>query len=316
MGRGEELARLEALLGAGGTVAIAAAAGLGGVGKTALARQYVQVYGAAYPGGIWWLEGRETVGDRVAAVLVEAQILGWGAVPDTVTTDAQRMGWFYGQWLARFPVGDRLVIWDDGADFQAIRPLLPMDPRFKVLITTRYQWGPPVRRLDLDPLPRSDAFRLLRQLVGDDQRLGREVPQAKALCRWLGYLPLAVELVGRYLALRPTVTLAKTLERLEAQRLEARALNQLPEEMAYQDTVQAAFELSWQTLTAPERELLGALSLFGLAPIPMDLIRGALAGWDEEDLEDGLAGLVRRSLVSVALNPGMKGRGRAPVPTL
>ena len=295
VGRGEELARLRRLLGQPGLVAIAAAAGLGGVGKTALARQYVGRYRADYPAGIWWL----APGDRVGNLVIEAEILGWGAPPDNLQTDQQRAQWVYQQWLERFPEGSRLVVWDDGQKFKDIRPFLPSDPRFQVLLTTRSKWGDPVWRLDLDTLPRSDAFRLLRTLMGDDDRLRQELPAAKALCAWLGYLPLALELMGRYLAVRPGVTLAKTLERLEQQRLAARALSNVPEEMEYQYTVQAAFELSWQTLTEPERELLGALSLFALAPIPMDLIRGALADWDEEDLEDGLAGLVGRSLVSV-----------------
>ncbi|KKI98395.1 hypothetical protein PROH_19575, partial [Prochlorothrix hollandica PCC 9006 = CALU 1027] len=292
---------LEALLGAGGTVAIAAAAGLGGVGKTALARQYVGRYRADYPAGMWWLEP----GDRVGGLVIEAEILGWGAPPETLTTDQQRAQWVYQQWLERFPEGSRLLVWDDGEKFNEIRPFLPSDPRFQVLLTTRSKWGQPVRRLDVDTLPPSDAFRLLRTLMGDDERLRREVPQAKALCQWLGYLPLALELVGRYLAVRPGVTLAKTLERLEQQRLAARSLSNVPEEMEYQYTVQAAFELSWQTLAAPEQALLGALSLFGLAPIPGDLIQSALPGWDEEDLEDGLAALVGRSLVSLPSASGV-----------
>lgn len=51
VGRGEELARLRRLLGEPGAVAIAAA-GLGGVGKTALAREYVRRYREDYPAGI------------------------------------------------------------------------------------------------------------------------------------------------------------------------------------------------------------------------------------------------------------------------
>lgn len=118
------------LLGAGGTVAIAAAAGLGGVGKTELARQYVDRYRHLYPAGIWWLDRSDRVGD----VLIGAQLRGWGEPPDQVTTDPQRMKWFYDRWLSQLPHGDRLLVWDDGENFGTIKPLLPVDVRFKVLI--------------------------------------------------------------------------------------------------------------------------------------------------------------------------------------
>jgi len=75
-------------------VAIAAAAGMGGVGKTALARAYVREHTADYPGGIWWLRVREV--DLVSEILAIAAFFGW-EVPDLPRTE-QQVAWCWQQW--------------------------------------------------------------------------------------------------------------------------------------------------------------------------------------------------------------------------
>ncbi|MBC6418766.1 MAG: tetratricopeptide repeat protein, partial [Prochloron sp. SP5CPC1] len=302
VGRKGELEELERLLESHGTVAIAAAAGMGGVGKTELVRQYVKQRKKKYSGGIWWLER----GDRVGQILVNNSLCRWPAPPDNLVKDRDKVRWVYEQWLERFPHGERLLVWDDEEDFRHVKELLPQDGRFRVLLTTRKRWGPPVQRLDLDVLPPSAAFRLLRRLVNDDNRIKEEVAAARALCKWLGYLPLGLELVGRYLAPRPHLTLAKTLERLKQKRLKAKAVGgEVREEMGYRNNVAAAFELSWATLKPSTHILAGALSLFALAPIPLHLIQAALPDWDEEDLEEELdEKLVHLSLLSTESQTG------------
>jgi hypothetical protein len=66
-------------------------------------------------------------------------------------------------------------------------------------MTTRSHFGSPVQEVQLDVLSEAEALELLRVLVQDD-RVDQEIDRAKQLCKWLGYLPLGVELVGRYLA--------------------------------------------------------------------------------------------------------------------
>ena len=231
-------------------MAIAAAAGMGGVGKTKLAQQYIRLHREDYGAGIWWLE-------RVGQILRNGLFCGWPEPPDNLVEEGDKVRRVYNQWLEQFPEGERLLVWDDEEDFGKVRALLPQDRRFRVLLTTRKRWGPPVQRLDLDVLPRSYAFRLLRRLVNDDNRIRGEVPAAKALCKWLGYLPLGLKLVGRYLAVRPNLTLAKTLERLEKKRLKARAVSTVPEEIPYLNNLAAAFDLSWETLDQTARTLGG-----------------------------------------------------------
>ena len=274
---------------------------MGGIGKTALAQQYVREAKEEYPGGRWYFKLREQslVTQLVSAA---ATIFGW-ELPDGLSDDRARAQWCYEQWCRRYP-GTRLLLLDDVQQYGAVRDFLPNDESFRVLMTSRQRFGKPVDRLDLGVLPLDEAMALLTQLIDDSERVSRQQAEAESLCEWVGRLPLGVELIARYLALHPNVTFAKLQERLNRKRLEARALNQAPEEVAYEQLqdyeapIKAAFELSWQDLAPQAKTLMGLLSVFAVAPIPQELIAGALPEWEEEDLEEQLdTVLVQRNLL-------------------
>ncbi|NES00600.1 MAG: tetratricopeptide repeat protein, partial [Symploca sp. SIO1B1] len=127
-------------------------------------------------------------------------------------------------------------------------------------------------------------------------RIEAELADAKKLCRWLGYLPLGLELVGRYLDQRQRLSLAEMLVRLAKKTLTHKSLDEPKDEMTAKLGVKAAFELSWEALDSkPEAQQLGCfLSLFAMAPIPGDLVEKGLPEWDSEDVED--AGVVLEEL--------------------
>ncbi len=122
-----------------------------------------------------------------------------------------------------------------------------------------------------------------------DLRLLQEVADlatAKQICAWLGYLPLGVELVGRYWARKPGLTIAKLWERLQAQKLAAKALLDTESGMTASLGVTAAFELSWQALAESAQQLAAVLSLFALVEIPWRLVEQCLPEDDAEELEE------------------------------
>lgn len=91
-------------------------------------------------------------------------------------------------------------------------------------------------------------------------------------------LPEGLELVGRYLAGKPGTTLATLWQRLQAQRLAAKALLAAePEMMTATLGVTAAFELSWQDLTPAAQEVGKLLSVFAGAEIPWGLVQACLS---------------------------------------
>ncbi|MDF5729581.1 MAG: NB-ARC domain-containing protein [Rhizonema sp. PD38] len=265
VGRQYELTLLRDRLQLAGTVALTAVAGMGGVGKTELAIQYVKKYEYDYPGGICWLSARES--DLAANIVQFAQLYMNLEVPQQdfrgrALSLTEQVEWCWQHWQP--PEGVALIILDDVTDIASCRDFLPKANRHRVLMTTRWRnLNPNLEEISLDLLSPQEALQLLTALVGN-KRVQKEQLAAQELCEWLGYLPLGLELVGRYVAKKPpNYKLAQMLERLEAQRLENEAINRSSSGMQQslstaQSGILAAFELSWQKLT-PATQLIAAL---------------------------------------------------------
>jgi tetratricopeptide (TPR) repeat protein len=289
------LVAVDALLRANQRVNIAAAVGMGGVGKTELALQYALRAGDGFPGGVCWLDGRLPLAPQMVDF---AQIHLGLTVPEEVENP---LAWCCQRWPGNEPV---LMVVDDVQDYGALKPLLPGNPRFRVLLTTRQGILPPGQRLALEVLVPGAALDLLRSLVGPE-RIAAELSEAEALCEWVGRLPLGLELVGYYLSLRPELTIERLLERLAAKQLTAKALVDTYPAMTAELGVAAAFELSWEPLSAEAKLVAAALGLFAAAPIRWRWVEETLTGqedegWDEETLEDAQAELLRVHFLQVS----------------
>ncbi|MGD1717627.1 tetratricopeptide repeat protein, partial [Dapis sp. BLCC M172] len=271
MGRERELDELHKLLKNNQRVAVVSVSGIGGVGKTELSRRYARANKSAYPGGICWLE--------VPAENVGIQILRFAQnnlqliLPEDEDLQGRlRYCWQY------WSEGEALLIYNDVTDYKSqVKPFLPPDlSRFRVLLTTRKHFGKKeFRELPLDVLPPLLAMDLLRSIIGRD-RILMEPQEAKAreLLKWLGYLPLAIELVGRYLdeywesLNRDNLALTKMLQRLQRKSLEHQAMS-ANELINYPHGVAEAIALSWDKLDENTQEISLWLGLFALAPIPL-----------------------------------------------
>ncbi len=291
VGRDDQIKALHERLAKGNMVAITAIQGMGGVGKTELARQYALQYQTAYPGGVCWLQARDLdVASQIVEFAIEKLHLD---PPENLELKAQ-VAYCWSHWPGAARV---LVVYDDVTDYARVAEALPPQAeRFRLLMTTRrQQLAVTVQPFAIDVLTEAAALELLRQIVGAE-RTEAELETAKAICEWVGYLPLGLELVGQYLRQRD-VSFAVLLERLESQRTEARALKTAHPGMTAKRGVIAAFELSWQLVDDEAQQLACWLSLFALAPIPWEVVELPIAEAEREDWEEGRDALVNLSLL-------------------
>ncbi len=270
VGREAELEQIHQQLQQQSTVAISAISGMGGIGKTELALQYARKHcrEGSYPGGLCWIRAREEVGTQIISFVRSCLDL----TPPEDLELVEKVRWCWRRWRD----GAALLIFDDVQKYEEIESFLPpQESRFKVLMTSRSNFGASVQNLQLDVLSEAKALELLRSLV-QDQRVDREIERSKELCAWLGYLPLGVELVGRYLAEDLDLSVQELWRELQADRIEAEALKQVEAGMTAALGVLAAFELSWQKLSVETQQVAAVLSLFALVEMPWRLVEQCL----------------------------------------
>jgi hypothetical protein len=273
VGREDALLTLHNQLQQGNLVAISAIAGMGGVGKTELAIQYAEKYEEVYQGGLCWLFARsENIGTQIVSF---AQAQMGLKVPEGLDKVDDQVAFCWRNWRS----GDVLVILDDVVSYPIVEPYLPpKDARFKVLMTTRLKFGSPIQMLPLEVLSLEQSLELLGSIIGQE-RIDQEPEIAATLCTWLEYLPLGLELVGRYLVALPELSLSTLLFRLQEKAKIRQALRHKSLDVEQETLtstaklgVEAAFNLSWELLEEGSQHLGKLLSLFAPAPIPWELV--------------------------------------------
>ncbi|MGW0598666.1 FxSxx-COOH system tetratricopeptide repeat protein [Streptomyces sp. NPDC002776] len=157
--------------------------GMGGVGKTLLAVEYLYRHLGDYD-LVWWISAERTA--QIALSLVElAPRLGLEAGSDatwsvTAVLEALRRGEPYDNWL---------LVFDNADSPEAVRPYFPSGGPGNILVTSRNpQWASVAKPLEVDVFRREESMELLRRrgpVITDDE--------ADRLAEALGDLPLAVE---------------------------------------------------------------------------------------------------------------------------
>jgi len=296
------LARLNEIFCSSRGAVISAVAGMGGIGKTQLAAKYATDYQQNFPGGVCWLNGR--TGDLSTQIVVKAefdlQLKGLDAAKEQFVQPEALVQWCWQHWQPE--TGLVLVVLDDVADWAVCRAYVPTGDRFRVLVTTRQQnLLTNYETIALDVLQLQEAHSLLASLE-KYRRVERDPGTAAALCRALGYLPLAIELVGCYLASDPYLTLNQVMASLHEKGMQDPALER-PEnyEIVAERGVRAAFELSWATLEPEAQQVARLLSYFALDWIEWDLAEQVMQVVEGEGYSFGSwkARLVNSSLVEV-----------------
>ncbi|MEN3358329.1 MAG: hypothetical protein V7637_2311 [Mycobacteriales bacterium] len=255
-----------------GPAAICAVVGCGGVGKTALAVRAAHRLAGEFPDGQLYanLRGYGPGPPLPPGLLLERFARGLGVPAADIPAEPDEAAALYRSVLDGRRV---LIVLDNAARAEQVRPLLPGTPGCRVLVTSRDRLAPLValdgaRRLDLDVLTRPEAVALLTQLVGEG-RLGPRPADAVELVELCARLPLAVRIAAAGVVDHPDRGVADHLARLRA----GDVLSQLALDGDERAAIRANVDLSYDRLDADGQRLFRRL---GLVPGP-DFTAGAAA---------------------------------------
>jgi tetratricopeptide (TPR) repeat protein/transcriptional regulator with XRE-family HTH domain len=256
-GRRQELEQLaKSAITAGGVVSIHAIGGMAGVGKTAFAVHAAHRLADRFPGGQVFLRlhghtpGQQPVdpADALASLLLTV-----GVPPVQIPPGLEERSALWRDRVAGKPL---LIVLDDAASSEQVRPLLPGAGGNLVLVTSRRHLSAldDATAVSLDTLPPDEAGALLARLAAR-AALSSGDAAVMEIARLCGFLPLAIGMVARQLRHHPAWTAAGRAAELAS----ARDRLQLMETENL--SVAAAFDLSYAVLNEDRQRLFRRLGL-------------------------------------------------------
>ena len=291
-GRAEAIDALDAARG------LVVVTGTAGVGKTALAVRWAHRAASRFPGGQLYLDlrGFGPAGQIDRADAVDVLLAALGVTGDRLPAGLDARIGLYRSLLH----GTRtLVVLDNAADAEQVRPLLPGAGDAMVVVTSRNQLAGLVATdaaipVVLDQLSAAEARQLLAVRLGE-QRVAAEPVAAGTIITACARLPLALVVAAARGALRPAAPLAELARDLASARADEALATWHGGDPA--SDVRTVFSWSYRMLSPAAATLFRLLSL---APGPEfgEPVAAALAGADPATARRALAELVHASLVA------------------
>lgn len=277
--------------------------GMPGVGKTTLAVRCAHRLLAHFTNGHLFLDLRghtPDAGEVTAAEALDRFLRFLGVPGEEIPADTDDRAALYRDRLLGRSV---LIILDNARSIRQLLPLIPAEPKCRVLITSRHRLAAldDACHVPVLPLPRSQAIELFAVLIRDqssgdgtdrtDRTDGREVEVFRSIVDHCGRLPLAIRVAGARLRANPSWQPADLDRRLA---VESARLGELDDG---DRSVTTTFQLSYHDLPPAQRRLFGLLALHPGADLEI-YSAAALADADLRTTEALLAGLHDAHLIT------------------
>ncbi|MET8944431.1 FxSxx-COOH system tetratricopeptide repeat protein [Streptomyces sp. NPDC004542] len=232
--------------------------GMGGVGKSQIAIEYIYRHGKDY-GLVWWIPSEQN--NKIIQSLIElGERMGLQAGPETAAVrtvlESLKAGYPYSNWL---------LVFDNAEDPIEVIKFFPKSGPGRIIVTSRnVQWATRASSLEVNVFNRDESVALLR-------RRSPDIPEdaADRLAESLGDLPLAVEQAAVWLA-ETGMPVQQYLELFDEKRAEILRVAPPPD---YEVPVAAAWNVSLERLRQEHPaalQLLQVCAFFAPEPIPWD----------------------------------------------
>ncbi|MCE7981948.1 MAG: hypothetical protein DYG89_12200 [Caldilinea sp. CFX5] len=305
-GREEVLTRLFDLLQLGASTATnvppVALCGMGGIGKTtlAIALSYLEVVSDLFPDGVLWA----SVGPQPT---LRHWLESWGRALGLNLVAERNEASCCDRLRSALHPRRMLLLIDDVWEVHHGQAFLLAGPYCRTLFTTRevpvaFALATRQRTLPVSLLNPPAALALLTQLA--PEIITTNQPRARLLCERLEFLPLALTLAGKLLAIEAAIParverlLSELIERRE-RRLQLLQTEERPGVATEQPvSLQAILRLSVERLNQVDQERFAMLAVFGGEPLTWESQAAAYV-WacTAEEAEATIAHLIQRGLV-------------------
>ena len=241
--------------------------GMGGLGKTQLAVEYVHRFGVCYPGGVFWVNAEQGIPEMILRLCQDAKI--------EVDTRLEEKRQMLDLWSKMGSLGQVLIVMDNFRENEALQPRLPPGGAIYVLVTTRRRDLTGYSRICLEILSAEDGAALLNS---GERQFGEA---AKPLAEALGGLPLALELARNYLNVRKDMSIEKLLQAIQAKG-EIGALEIFAKKYAdelptgHSKEVSATIQMSYDLASDFAKKVMQVMAFLAPTPVPRELLRDIL----------------------------------------
>ncbi|MCJ1394890.1 hypothetical protein MMC18_007770 [Xylographa bjoerkii] len=238
--------------------------GLGGVGKTQIAKQYFWKYRSSYS-FVAWLRASDlpTLAQDFSGIAAMANGMSTGASNQVKNIEVAR------EWLEANP--NWLLIFDNLDDIILYNEFRPTCEHGSILITTQDSdlAANATRDFSIKPLEEEEGARLLLQYVKHDNQPGI-LEQAKTICKELGGLPLAIVHVAGYIR-QSQILLTRFLNNYREAFSQNFVENYTSLLEQYERTYSTVWSIALNELPADARGFIDTLAFFNADKVPEEV---------------------------------------------